>query len=863
MIKMKYILVTLIAALAALPLHATGELQISLYPERVSVGGRVEFTLTVKGNGEPRINELPDLTNGRWLPSSTGRSYQNFNGNISVSYTIPILATHEGELIVPAFDVVIDGKTVRTTPGSVQVLPPSEKPVASAYPEDGVLTLDEAVFGRITVPDERRTFYVGEEIPLNLELYIRNGIQAQPTAYPEIGGLDNAVFRDYSAVNPEQRKFDRPYQRRATLDGAAYTAVIFPTAFQAVATGKLTPTARESVAIADENNRRRRRMPSMFDDDFFDSFFNQPRMTPYDIDFQPGPTLEIRPLPPPPAACHYLGLIGQWEIQASFDRDAARVGEPVTLRIEAEGTGSPELLSAPKLEFPGFRAYPPEVKKAKAGTRNRIEIQYVLIPLREGEESLELQLATFNPANGAYRTEKFSFTLPVAPGTAPAAAAVYSATNEDAATTAIRKSADAEPDAPAPVREELFYQKEHAAGDVAFPLYRNYLLWMVLAFFGGPAAALALLHHDRKMRKLADDPAFAERQALLRQRGTLLRRLRKETNQEALREIIRQQALPMLAEYYHLPHGASAGEIADHVEDPELRELLNKLEASSFQFGGGTGTVEISATQTGALRRILKKLALLLTVFALPMLQLEAAQPNEDTNPMEAGNTAFAAGDFAAAENAYLNAAGKSAVNIADPHLLYNLGGASYRQGNLPMARYYFSRAHLLAPRDSETLENLNLVNRKLLQSEEGTTGTPLELAAWCRDRFRPDEYLLIAALAWAVLWVAIGCRNHFSKTTLRTVETVAACVLLLALAAAFSQMRGPYSSTRAVVTGKDLSLRSLPTGASGKIEVTVPGGSSARILDTRDGWVRVEVNGRDGWAPSDRVKSIIPEGLF
>ena len=118
-----------------------------------------------------------------------------------------------------------------------------------------------------------RTFYVGEEIPLNLELYIRNGIQAQPTAYPEIGGLDNAVFRDYSAVNPEQRKFDRPYQRRATLDGASYTAVIFPTAFQAVATGKLTPTARENVAIADENNRRRRRMPSMFDDDFFDSFF--------------------------------------------------------------------------------------------------------------------------------------------------------------------------------------------------------------------------------------------------------------------------------------------------------------------------------------------------------------------------------------------------------------------------------------------------------------------------------------------------------------------------------------------------------------------------------------------------------------
>ncbi len=828
---MKYCII-FFALLLTLAVSGAGEIEVSLYPERAAVGDRIEFTLTVNSGDEPRYS-LPELANGRWLDNFTGRSYSNFNGKISVSRTIPVLATAEGTLTVPSFEVTLNGKKFQTAPCSVTILPADEVPVSAAN-EAEPLTLADAAFGRITLPEKRRTFYVGEEIPLDLKLYLRNGIQARPAAYPALSGLGNVLFHDFSAVNPAERKFGRPYPRTAVIGDAAYTVIVFPTAFTPTVSGKITPGAQTTVAIAD--NSRRNRRTSMFDDDFFDGFFSRQQMKSYVIDFQPGPALEIKPLPPVPAGNFYLGLIGSWQFAARLDRSAAKAGEPVTLTIEATGTGSPEMVNAPRFEFPGFRSYPPEIEKNKNGTENRLEIRYVLIPLQEGEKTLGFTLAAFDPVAGKYRAGSFELKLPVAPGAAPAAAVSASALMPEQDT--------AEPEIPAAPREELFYQKKDAGKYVALPLFRNHAAWILCAFFGAPAAAFLLWKHERKKERFKNDPAFAGRRKLLQERNQLLRRLKQKNDPETLQELVR-QSLPMLAEYYRLPHGASAGEIAVSVNDPELKALLASQETASFQ-GGAADSAPVSAGALKTLCRILKKLPLLLVLLALPC---------------SGGNEAFNRGDYKAAEEAYL--ARNQASGATSPNLLYNLGGVKFQQGDLPMARYYYSRAQLLNPRDAETLENLNLVNRKLLQPETGSTATPLELLIYCRDRFRPDEYLFFAAAAWTLFWLAAGFRRRLPATAFRTVAVIAGAVILLAATAAVSQCTTRYSSANAIITGKDLPLRSLPTAASGKIEVTVPGGSSGRILDTRDGWVRIEVNGRDGWVPSDRIKIILPEGLF
>ena len=558
----------------------------------------------------------------------------------------------------------------------------------------------------------------------------------------------------------------------------------------------------------------------MFDDDFFDSFFQQSRWTPHSVRFRPGPELEIKPLPPPPAGSSSLGLIGQWQLKAGLDRAESKVGEPVTLTLTATGSGSAELVRAPKPDFPGFRIYPPEIEKSKTGALSRVEIRYVLLPLKEFNGVLSLSPATFNPLTDAYRTRTFELPLTIAPGDIPASVT----------TATVQPPPEPEPPSrPEPkVRETLFPQKSVPGHRVELPLRRNIELPLWGALILGPALALILRFRERRRKRLADDPAFAERRELLRRRGALLRDLKSSLPPEELTALIRREALPMLAEYYHLPHGASAGEIAERCDTPELRELLAALDAASFR-GDASPQEPIPAERLGALRRILKKLSV------IALLLLTAAQLTaQETDP--------------------------AAVSPAE---LYNLGCESWYKGDLPTARYALARAHLLAPRDAETLENLNLVNRKLLQPEEGSAATPRELLAWCRDRFRPDEYLLAAAAAWMIFWLAVGLRERLGTVAFRSIAAASVAAALLGIAAIASQLTGPYAGSRAVVVDGDLPLRSLPTEASGRIEATVPGGSSARILDTSGGWVRAEVNGCDGWAPSNRIKPIFPEGLF
>lgn len=89
------------------------------------------------------------------------------------------------------------------------------------------------------------------------------------------------------------------------------------------------------------------------------------------------------------------------------------------------------------------------------------------------------------------------------------------------------------------------------------------------------------------------------------------------------------------------------------------------------------------------------------------------------------------------------------------PHILYNLGEAAYRLGDLPLAKGYFERAHRLAPLDPVITEDLRQVNTalKLPEYDGGAIGR-------YRDALRPDWYLMIAATALAVLAVAGAVRR-------------------------------------------------------------------------------------------------------
>ena len=171
-------------------------------------------------------------------------------------------------------------------------------------------------------------------------------------------------------------------------------------------------------------------------------------------------------------------------------------------------------------------------------------------------------------------------------------------------------------------------------------------------------------------------------------------------------------------------------------------------------------------------------------------------------------------------------------------------------------------RALLISPWDSEILENLNLVNRKLVQKEIGSTSSPQELLLWCRNRLRPDQYFFLTACSVAVLLVLVGLWKRDIYNLRYWLGGIALVAAILFAVAGITLANDLYDPACAVVVAKEIKLRNLPV-SGGRIEVVLPGGTSAKIVESRDGWSRIKINGQDGWVESKDIKSVFPGGIW
>lgn len=818
---------------------------VALYPTTAAVGDTVEYTVSLPGTPEGQLR-LPQLTGATWVTNQFSRQTQIINGKTTFSFTIPILPQKEGTLVIPAWSVSVDKQNLSIPEQEIRIVAASQRPVASPQGEKDGLTLDQAIFGKIMLLNDRTKFYVGEEIPLEIQVNLMRGFQARLRGYPELDGLKNAIFNDYSKINQQSRTFAPIRQRSINHNGSEYLQLIFSTSFKITVPGALKISGTLPLELVEQRKTpRRHSMDSLFDDDFFS--FNRATYRPYNVPLAPAPELTIAPLPQTPAGVLFLGLVGEWKISAAFDRSEVKVGEPVTLLITAEGVGAVDGIKPPKLDIPGMRVYPPEQSKENAGARRQLVFKYALIPLKEMTVTPDLRLASFNPISGDYSVVVPALKLTVLPGEKTAPAAVF---NTPTVTDTETKLDDGlSKQAP---REELFYQKANPGNTVKLPLIRNQIFWLLLFLIGGPFAAVILEYTRRKRLRKQTDPAYARRLALRQQYPELKNKLRNAIRTpEEFQQLLHESVTPFLAEALQLPPGATPAEVAEKLTDPQLRELFESCGKSGF-CPGAEVTPRIPITSV-LLDKLLTTLKRSLVIFGIFILFAESSFADNF-------NAAFDKGDFKTAIQEYRQ---RLTTQAPAPNVLYNLGGAYFRVGDLPMARYCFLRAHLLAPRDAEILENLNLVNRKLVLPEIGNTDTPAGVLNWCRDRLRPDQYIVLAAFFFALLCIGAALRQTLGRNGSIAWYSTFGGLLFLALTIAWSQSLGPYNTKAAIITAKQAELRTLPTTGSSRVSATIPGGSAAWILDRRDNWVRIEVNGQDGWVQADRIKTVFPEGIL
>eukprot|EP00831_Metopus_contortus_P012776 TRINITY_DN15145_c0_g1_i2.p1 TRINITY_DN15145_c0_g1~~TRINITY_DN15145_c0_g1_i2.p1 ORF type:complete len:278 (+),score=43.93 TRINITY_DN15145_c0_g1_i2:665-1498(+) len=133
----------------------------------------------------------------------------------------------------------------------------------------------------------------------------------------------------------------------------------------------------------------------------------------------------------------------------------------------------------------------------------------------------------------------------------------------------------------------ILYLRRYPAGKIFLPLTSNHkFAYWILGVFG-PLSILISWLITRRNRQLANDPLLRRRRDAVAARGVIIRRLRKAPA-ENIDQVIQQQVVPFVNDMLSLPPGTSASELAEKVEDSDMRECLKNSGEASYMPGSGS-----------------------------------------------------------------------------------------------------------------------------------------------------------------------------------------------------------------------------------------------------------------------------------
>ena len=817
-------------------------------PRELFVGENGQLEIA-SDEGMPKSVQLPHVEGVDWVagPStSVQKSFVNGHYTSRASVIYAFRCPKAGTFTVPPIVVVIGGNAVKTE--ALTVVAKDRQYSAGTGRKLGT---EDLFFAEVHVGSGQSSppaVYVGEEIPLRVDVYAWENLQPNFT-YPE-PALDNATLKDFSPVNAQNPGFAPAGVQRRIIGEVAYQYVSFETAVIPLAVGDLAGkfVVRCQLSYPRENTRRDR--PAPFDDEFFNGFFGRQRSAEVRQQVVSLPPVKVLALPTPPAdAGAYIGLLGDWDLDFAAAPGEVHVGEPLTLTLRVRGKGNLETLKPPALNPPGFRAYEPEVKKNPPPGDVRAEVTWVLIPLETTAQPPTLSLSTFDVAKGAYRPHTYTADvriLPAAAGTVPSTAVFTQAAPE----------VPQVPDRQRLAASSILYIKSSPGRFVARPLWRNALAPGLAMTLTGLAAYAGLALAARRRERASGDDAYRRRRQALAMRRRLFRAVRAAApGEEAV--VVRETVVPYVSALLGLPPGTTASELAQALDgrDPELATMLRTAGYGDFA-PGAAGPIDT--------RKLLARLGRLAALLVLASAAALLAPPAAAAEPVPVGR--LAGPDFESAKAAYDRGeypragelfAALARVDGDNPNLLYNQANCAFQLGQPTKALALYERVRRLAPRDSDNLENLNFVRGQLGLARIDKPQNPRQLLVHMRDKLRPDEWLLLGAAA--VLFGGVGagwCR--WRRWRQWPVVAMSGAVLVVALLAANRQLAGTFRpGGHGIVASAKVTAHQLPNADSAKTDFILPAGEAVVIEETRTDWYRIRLDAAEGWVRRDGIEPV------
>lgn len=493
-----------------------------LTDSETNVGRPVQLAIQVTGANNPKPPADISVEGLDIRSAGVSREYQmrNFSVSYSFTYNYTVMPTKPGTFKIPPQVVEAGGKTLRTPELTLTVMNSPGQSSRSARGGSGSGgRIDPSNIGFLEAILPKTSAYVGEMIPAQARLGVRAPVES----------LGSGVQINGQGFTTE--KFREPRETSETVNGKTHRVFIFKTAISPARSGKLEigPAEINLVARVPRSGQRNPSLPrDLFDDPFFNNFFNDPAFapsTPMEVHLQSEPmSLEVKPLPPnaPP---QFNGAVGTFSLSVDVNPKKTQAGDPVTVTATVTGRGNFARVTAPVLEDEGgWHKYPPSdnfKQDDDVGISGAKTFEIVLSAKERKDKLPPLVFSFFDPVKETYVTLK-SPEIPIAiegpaPTATPSVAAALASTTTPAAAAT-----------PAPKQEQdiLYQLTERPARIETFtPLYQRRAFWLAQLL---PLLALGGFIAFRIRSRRAGD-RDAQRLARLQQESAeVQRRLRRD-----------------------------------------------------------------------------------------------------------------------------------------------------------------------------------------------------------------------------------------------------------------------------------------------------------------------------------------------
>lgn len=383
----------------------------TIQPEHIRIGESATLRVISLGGDLPEV-PLPVVSGLSFelIGRSQGLEFVNGTSVPSTSILIRVTPQMAGIFSIPGLSpksepLVLDVVSEDDSNPSALIKPkppPTPPLVATAPLPKGVqLKAGGAAFVKLVMP--ARAVYVGESVPVDIEVGVRPGIVTSLNGLPTLNGGE-------FTLNNLSRQ---PERRDKVIDGSPFLVMTWHSVLAAVKPGDFSLSVDTPLSVK-INTRSAEDMAfaAWLGGPFLQSMYNG--IAPKDISVaSPTTELKVLPLPTEGRPKDFSGAVGDFQVSSDISPARAAAGDPVTLRLHVTGVGNFDRVDSTMFDhLDHWRTYPAKssfTPSDAVGYKGEKVFEQPLIAAQAGEQSIPgLELSYFSPSTRRYERARTS-----------------------------------------------------------------------------------------------------------------------------------------------------------------------------------------------------------------------------------------------------------------------------------------------------------------------------------------------------------------------------------------------------------------------------------------------------------------------